>query len=526
VTRLTSTYLSQTVNSAASTNGASSVVSTYLTSYDNSLGSVANSDDISSLLTSFQTALTTLANSPTTTTDKSAVVSAATTLASSISTLSDSIQSLRTQASADIGATVSSVNTDLSSLASLNKQIAAATATGSDPTSLEDQRDTTLTDLSSMIGVQYYTTATNQLVVYDNNGDQLLGAQAATLTYGQSATLGAGSTYPASIAGIDVNGKDITSSISTGTLGGLIQLRDTTLVSQQDQLNQLASGLISTANTATNAGTADPAPTSLTSSASGIASTDAFSGTGSISVAVTDSSGDVVSASTLNLSSYSTVSDLLAGLNSISGVSASINSSGNLVIASTSSSDGVAINGAVSGATASSVGASSASFSNYFGFNDLFTGTNATNIAVSSSLTADPTTLATGTLNNSSTLAAGDTGTSKSDSSVITSLAAALMANQTLGVSGTATAKTSTIASAASAFISNAASLISNASTLATNSDTLYSTATNALSNATGISTDQQTALLTQYQNQYEAASELITSVKAMFSTLITMMGS
>jgi flagellar hook-associated protein 1 FlgK len=413
VTRLTDNYLSQTVNTAASTDGASSVVNSYLTSYDDSLGSVANSDDISSLLTNFQTALTTLSDSPSTAADKTQVVSAATTLAGSISNLSASIQSLRNQASTDIGSTVASINTDLTSLQSLNSQIASGMASDSDVTGLEDQRDTTLTNLSSMIGVQYYTTANNQLVVYDSGGDQLLGAKASTLSYDQSSALSASSTYSSNaadsgIAGVELNGKDITNQITTGSLGGLIQLRDDTLPAQQDALDQVASNLISTVNTA-------------------------------------------------------------------------------------------------AGST-------------------IFTGTDASTIAVSASLTANPSTLQTSTLGAAGTVGTDGTTVAASDVSAITAIEAALKATQTLAQVGSAPASTTTVAASASTFMSNAASLISAASTAATDNDTAYSTATNALSNATGISTDQQTALLTQYQNQYESASELITAVKDMFSTLLTAM--
>ncbi len=520
VTRLTNTYLSGTVNSTGSADGASSVINTYLQSYDDSLGSTADSDDISSLLTSFQTALSTLETSPSSSSDKAAVVSAASSVASSISSLSSTIQSLRTQASSDISSIVSSINTDLQTLQTLNTQITAADNAGTDATSLEDQRDATLTDLSSMIGVQYYTNSSNQLVVYDQGGDQLLGAQAATLSYTASSDLSASTTYPGSISGITLNGTDITSSITSGTLGGLIELRDDILPAQQDQLNQLATSLIDTANTATNAGTADPPPNSLTSDTT-VASSDSFSATGDVRIAVTSSDGAVVSTTDLDLSSYSTVSDLLTGLNSISGISASISSSGNLVIQSTNSSDGVAINGLTS-----SVGSSGQSFSDYFGFNDLFSGDSASTIALSSSQASDGSDLPTGTLSDSSTLAAGDVGVESGDATAITALATALTASQTLAASGTATAKTATLASAASAFVSNAATVISAASTTATENDSVYTAAQSALSNATGVSVDQQTALLTQYQSQYEATAQLMTTVKDIFSTLITMMES
>ncbi|MDR3511971.1 MAG: flagellar hook-associated protein FlgK [Caulobacteraceae bacterium] len=519
VTRLADAYLSKTVNSSAAADGASSTINSYLQSYDAALGSTSNSDDISSLLTSFQTAISTLSSSPTSSSDKAAVVSAASTLADSLSSLSSTIQSLRTQASSDIGTTVSSINTDLQTLQTLNQQIAAANNAGTDATSLEDQRDTTLTDLSSKIGVNYYTDSNNQLVVYDQGGDQLLGSQAATLTYSSTGTLSASTSYPGAISGITVNGTDITSSVTSGTLGGLIQLRDDILPGQQDQLDQLATGLIDAANSATNAGTAYPAPNSLTSAAS-VSATDSFSATGSVRIAVTSSTGSVVSTTDLDLSSYSTVQDLLTGLNGISGISASISSSGQLVIQSSNSSDGVAINGLTS-----SVGASDQSFSSYFGFNDLFTGDDASTIAVSSTLTNDSTALATATLSSASGLASGSTGVSASDTSVLTALTKALDTSVSLPATGSAAAQTVSLASAASTFVSNAASVISNASTTASTNNSTYTAAQSSLSNATGISVDQQTALLTQYQNQYEAIAQLMSVAKSLYSTLITMMG-
>lgn len=520
VTRLANAYLSKTNNSAASTAGASSTISAYLQSYDAALGSTSSDDDVSSLLTDFQTAISSLQASPTSSSDQDSVVSAASSLAEGISSLSSTIQSLRTQASDDIGTTVASINSDLSDLQSLNQQITAADNAGVDATSLEDQRDTTLNDLSSLIGINYYTNSSNQVVVYDQGGDLLLGSSAATLTYSTSSDLSASTTYPGSISGIEVNGTDITSSVTSGTLGGLIQLRDDILPEQQDSLDQLATGVIDQANAATNSATSYPAPNSLTSAGT-VSASDSFSATGTVRIAVTSSSGQVVSTTDLDLSSYSTVSDLLAGLNSISGISASINSSGQLVIQSTDSSDGVAINGMTS-----SVGSSGQSFSDYFGFNDLFTGTDASTIAVSGSIADDPSTLPTATLSDASGLAAGDTGISSGDSSGIEALANALSDSVSLAADGSAAAQTTSLANAASAFVSGAASTISTASTTASNDSSLYSAATTALSNATGVNVDQQTALLTQYQNQYEAIAQLMSTAKSLYSTLITMMES
>jgi flagellar hook-associated protein 1 FlgK len=93
-----------------------------------------------------------------------------------------------------------------------------------------------------------------------------------------------------------------------------------------------------------------------------------------------------------------------------------------------------------------------------------------------------------------------------------------------LAADGSAIAQANSIAGAATAFVSSAASMIADASTTATDNDAALTTAANTLSNTVGISVDQQTALLTQYQNQYEATAQLMTAAKAMFASLITMM--
>jgi flagellar hook-associated protein 1 FlgK len=523
ISRLTNTYLSNTVNQSASANGSSSTVSSYLSSYDDALGSTSQDNNISDLLASLQSALTTLQSAPSASSDQTAAVSAASNIATSITSLSSSIQSLRTQASQAIGTTVTSINTDLQSLQTLNSAIVQGTSTGADVASLEDQRDSTLTDLSSLIGVRSYTTSDNQLVVYDEGGTQLLGgASPATLTYSTLGTLGSSTSYPDDgISGIMVGGTDITDSLGGGTLGGLVDLRDTILPEQQDQLNQLATSLITTANAASNAGTAYPPPNSLTSpSTSPISGSATFSGAGSLTVAVTNSSGTVVSTNTIDLATVgSTVSDLVSALNSAGGgnFSASISATGQLTIKASSSSNGVAISGGSLGSSGTQ------SFSDYFGLNDIFTGADATDIAVSSTLAANPATLPTATLNASA--AVGAAAVTPGDASTITSLLSALKTSQTLPTTNTARAITTSLSTAASNFVANAASLISNASTTADNDSTTFAAAQNALSNATGINSDSQTALLTQYQDQYQASAELISAVQSMFSTLINSLG-
>jgi flagellar hook-associated protein 1 FlgK len=399
----------------------------------------------------------------------------------------------------------------------LNQQIASGTAAGTDVTALEDKRDSDLQDLSSNIGISYFTDASNRVAVYTSSGQNLVGFGSAQLSYTASGQLDNSAQYPGSISGIMLNGTDITPSITSGTLGGLISLRDKTLVSEQAKLDQLAQSTIGTLNAVTNEGSAVPAPTSLTSGLT-VASTDAFSASGSVRIAVVSASGAVQSYQDLDLSSFATIGDVVGALNSLSGVQASINTDGKLTLSSTDPADGIAINN-----LSSAAGSASDSFSQYFGFNDLFQGTDAATIAVAPALKANPSLLPTALLSASASLAPGDTGLGAGDSTVSSDLLSAFTNTISLPASSGFSAKTNNLSGYASDFVSSAATLISNADSRASTSKDTLSFVQNSLQNQTGINTDEELALITQYQNQYQANAQLITIARALFQDLITM---
>lgn len=513
VTRAADAYLAKTVDKTAAADGRDAVIDTYLQSYDVSLGAVDGGGDVSSLLTAFQTALTNLASSVTAST-KAAAVSAASSLASSIRALSGEIQSLRTDANSEIDETVDTINSTLSTLKTLNDQIVSTQASGGDASDLEDQRAAAVTTLSSLIGVTTYTTSDNRVMVYTTGGQQLLGTAAATLSYDASSALSVSATYPGAISGITVNGQDITASITAGKLGGLITLRDDMLVGEQAALDQLASSLIDQVNAAANTGSSSPAANSLTSVKT-VSTSDAFSATGSLRVAVTDSSGAVVSTADLDFSAYATVSDLVAGLNTISGVSATI-SDGKLIIAASDSSHGVAL-----GDIAASV--SGQGFSDYFGFNDVFSGGSASDIALSAQLTADASSFPTATLSTTGTLSVGSVAIASGASATADAISAALSADAAFSAVGGLAAARSSLLNRAAGFVSTAATLVSNATTQAATSSDAYDAATTRLSNLTAVNLDEELAQLELYQQTYQANAQLISMVRDLFDTLMSM---
>jgi flagellar hook-associated protein 1 FlgK len=510
VTRAADAYLAKAVVGSAAAAGRDSAISSALGAYDAALGTVAGGDDLSSLLTTFQSSLTNLTSSANSSAAKASVVQAASDLAGGVSTLSSTIQSLRAQADGQIAGQVDLINTTIDTVASLNNQIVSGASAGDDITNLEDQRDAALQTLSGSLGISYYVSADNQAQVFTATGDLLIGGGAANhLDYDASAALDATSAYPGAISGVTLRGKDITGSLTSGAIGGLISLRDTILPNEQAKLDTLAGALIGAANAASNAGSAYPPPQTL-SGVKPASAGDSFSGSGALTVAVTTTTGSVVSAVSLDLSAYATVGDLVGALNGIPGVSASV-ASGKLVI-STTAGQGVALGGA-----------GGPGVSSLFALNDLFTGKGAADIAVNAALATNSAGLPTAALDTTQ-LAVGQTALSAASSAVADGLGKALGSAMTFGSAGGFPAQRTSLQAYAANFVSSAAALVSNADTQADKSSAVSTAAQTRLENQTNVNTDEELTQLTLFQQQYQANAQLISTVRALFDTLIQMM--
>ena len=83
-----------------------------------------------------------------------------------------------------------------------------------------------MTTLSNLMDVKYTETSSGNMLVSTPNGIILPTDPAQGTLSTTAQTLGPTDTYPSTISGIMINGVDVTSSISGGTLGANIQLRD------------------------------------------------------------------------------------------------------------------------------------------------------------------------------------------------------------------------------------------------------------------------------------------------------------
>ncbi|MFH1339829.1 MAG: flagellar hook-associated protein FlgK [Pseudomonadota bacterium] len=509
---------------ATSELGAADTTNTYLDQlqalYGSSSGTDSSGTSLANTIASLETAITSLSGTPGSAALQANVVSALDDVATQLRDTSDGIQELRSDADQEIASSVNDVNEQLKTIAELNIRIKQAAAAGQSTGDLEDQRNTALQAIATEMDVSYFISSTGDMQVYTTSGQALVDGSVHLLSYTASATVTAGTTYdPTStggLSGITVNGVDVTSQIKSGDIGALISLRDSVLPDAQDQLDQLANELADALNTVHNQGTSLPPPSTLTGTTEVTAAT-ALSASGTVRIAVTDQSGNLTSYQDLDLSGYATVGDLVSAINGISGLSASIDDDGHVVITATSGGTGVSIN-----EMTSQVGSNGEGLSDWLGLNDLVTATGASDFAVSSEVLSDSGRLAVTTLDASAALTTGSKVLSSGSTTVVDNLYAALTGSTSFSAVGGLGSSTSSFADYAASIVSDVASKASAASDDYTAKETMQSTFASAISSQSGVNLDEETARISTLQAQYSAASQLIQVINEMFSSLMS----
>ncbi len=512
-------YLLKTLVAAQSDLGYTDTRNSYLDQMQSALGSVSDDDssgtDIGSMIDALADTLGTLATSPESESAKAATVQDLSDLAEVLRSTSSSIQSLRAQADDEIASTVDSINETLNSIDSLNDQIVKGKALGQNVTDLEDKRNTALKSLATTIDVTYQVDDSGLMRISTASGKSLLDSKVHELSYTPAASVSASTVYSTSgtsgFNGIMLNGTDVTGSSLGGTLGALVQLRDTDLPAQQASLDELATTLMDSLNAIQNQGTSYPAPQSLTGTET-VAAGDALKVTsGTLRIAVTDSSGTAAEVLDIDLSTMSTLQDVVDAINTMSNASASISADGKLVISATDASNGIALGG------------DDSAFSTAYGMNDLLTGTGASDIKVATRIAGDSSLLATGALSSTSGLTAGDTALTSGEGSVAQALYAAFSASHDFDAAGGLSARSTTFAGYAGAVIQGAATLADTASAAYDSQNTYTSSLESTVSSQSGVNVDEETAAISTLQSAYEAAAAVMKTLQEMFSTALDM---
>jgi flagellar hook-associated protein 1 FlgK len=231
-------------------------------------GQPGSATALESVYNSFTSSLQTLSTSPDDPGARTAVINSAQLLTQQLNQLSGSIQGLRANAELGISDSVNKANEAMTQIAALNQQIAASTPGDGATATLMDQRDSYIDQLSQLMDINVVSSSTNQVSIFTSSGIQLVGTNAAQMTFDAVGTMTPASQWSANpsqrgvgtITLIPPSGTPIDliqdHAIRSGTIAAYIQMRDQDLVQAQNQLDSLAAGMAQALSDQTTAGTA------------------------------------------------------------------------------------------------------------------------------------------------------------------------------------------------------------------------------------------------------------------------------
>lgn len=525
-------------------------------------GTPGSSGTLESAFNNFTAALQALGTTPNDGPTQLTALSAAQALTQQLNSMSSSIQSLRGEAELGISQDVDTANNDLQQIAQINKQLASYSQKDSAYSALEDQRDVYIDQISKLMDVRVISSDNNQVSLLTSSGVQLVsGSQAATLSFDAQGAMSAQSVWNADPAKRTVGTITLTSpngaqtdliangAIRSGEIAGYLQMRDSTLVQAQAQLDQFAGAMASALSDQTTQGTA-----ATSGAQNGFdVNVGSLSPGNTISITYTDTATntqhqltlmrvDDPSALPLKNTATANPNDTVVGINFTGGM-ASVVSQINAAIAST-------------GMTASNPSGNTLRIlddgaANTVKVNAMSTTTTATSLtgAVQLPLFTDGGQPYTGAvtsvgsqsvglagrigvngslLANPAALVAYQSGVTSADATrpnfIYNQIASAsLTFSPSAGIGSTSSPYSGSLSSYISQITSVQSTAANNASNLQKGQDVVLSALQQRFSSTSGVNIDQEMSNLLTLQNAYAANARVMTTVNTMINALMQM---
>lgn len=194
-----------------------------------------SSGSLHDAIETFFNQLNQLSANPTDTTQRSVVLGSANNLANQFNSLSASLSQMSGGLDAQLGSTVTDINSLTGRIAQLNAAIRDATVRGVTPNDQLDQRDQLVNQLAGDIGVRVIPAEFNQVNVLAAGVPVVVGDQNVALKFSVDSSNQAQITAPGAATPLTVSG---------GQAGGLLAARNQTLSGVQSQLNTLANTFV------------------------------------------------------------------------------------------------------------------------------------------------------------------------------------------------------------------------------------------------------------------------------------------
>ena len=244
VTSIRDKYLDQHIAQATSAQSGSTALYTGVSAISTSVAD-SSSSGLAAQIQAFFQGFQSLAANPESSAARTSVVSGAQSMINSLQANYQLLQQQQSSANQTVGNLVAQVNTLTSQIAQLNQQIPPSDAQGSNNGAV-DQRTTLTNQLAQLVGINVVYGDKGQYQIYLDSGNAALVSGKSSFDL-QTAPGGPGNYLQVNsvMNGVTV---DVTGSIKNGQLGAQLQLRDTTYVGYESQLDTLAAGIASQVN--------------------------------------------------------------------------------------------------------------------------------------------------------------------------------------------------------------------------------------------------------------------------------------
>jgi flagellar hook-associated protein 1 FlgK len=374
IARSVNQFLDQTGYSTSAQQGSASTISGMIDQTQAFFGDPTSGNAFFNQLDQVFTDLSAAAQNPASSVSRSQALNTISTFFSQAGSISASLQSQAVEADSEISNSVSQINGLLSQIAALNTTIVRDTAVHADTTGAQNAQSQLVNQLSGMLDITVNQRSDGGIDIQSGDGSLLVSRAGA----GQLSFSTSGPT-PGQVMLATAGGTAQPMQPQSGSLQGLLQLRNTELPTIQAQLSQYVTQAADAINKAHNAATAVPPPAQLTGRNTGLDLPTAISGfTGKTTIAVVNNTGVLQSrvdidfgAGTMTVDGGAptsfTPSSFLATLNGALGANGAASFNNGVLSLQASAGDGVSI--ADDPTTPSSN--SGRGFSQFFGLNDL-----------------------------------------------------------------------------------------------------------------------------------------------------------
>ncbi|WBQ12968.1 flagellar basal body protein [Hyphomonadaceae bacterium BL14] len=379
INRVSDIYLTSAAMRASSDAAASKAIAGALDRLQSQFGAT---DDAGSLFGRMNQIMASLGAAAADSADRVSRLSAASDLQSffdEASRLSAEVRVMRDESDQRIGTGVNRANEILRELEALNAQAQTLTANASDVTGTLNRQSELMDELSVLMDVRGERQPDGRLFVRTQDGVGLIDNARLVLEYTPAGTGAYGVEYGRITAQVSTSGaiSDITPSIRSGELRGLMDLRDTELPSIAGALAEMTAGAADALNAAHNDSAAYPPPNTLEGRNTGLLASDVVTGSGQAELAVVTGDGALVqrvsvgvtaTGFTVNGTPAASVGDFVAALNTAFGGNATASfAGGRLTLTAGDPAHGVAA--FQNAADPASIGGRG--LSHFFGLNDL-----------------------------------------------------------------------------------------------------------------------------------------------------------